>query len=74
MIREFEGDDRQAALGACDACKGYQYRGPTHVSIGREATSVGCCAAMRYDDQITSTHHHPVTAIHWPKGAPPSAA
>lgn len=56
MIREFEEMIVKLRSGAYDACKGYQYRGPTHVSIGQEATSVGCCAAMRYDDQITSTH------------------
>ena len=34
----------------------FQYRGPTHLSIGQEATSVGACAAIRNDDYITSTH------------------
>ena len=34
----------------------FQYRGPTHLSIGQEATSVGACAAIRLDDYITSTH------------------
>jgi len=56
MIREFEEMIVKLRTGAYDSCKGYEYRGPTHVSIGQEATAVGCCAAMRYDDQITSTH------------------
>ncbi len=55
-IREFEEMIVKLRTGAYEACKGYSYRGPTHVSIGQEATSVGCCAAMNYDDYITSTH------------------
>lgn len=34
----------------------FQYRGPTHLSIGQEATSVGGCAAIGAEDYITSTH------------------
>jgi len=34
----------------------FRYRGPTHLSIGQEAASVGACAAIRYEDYITSTH------------------
>ena len=55
-IREFEEMIVKLRTGAYEACKGYSYRGPTHVSIGQEATAVGCCAAMNYDDFITSTH------------------
>ncbi len=35
---------------------GFRYRGPTHLSIGQEATSVGACSAIRWTDYITSTH------------------
>jgi 2-oxoisovalerate dehydrogenase E1 component len=35
---------------------GFQYRGPTHLSVGQEAASVGACAATRWTDYITSTH------------------
>jgi len=35
---------------------GFRYRGPTHLSIGQEATSVGSCAALTLTDYITSTH------------------
>jgi len=35
---------------------GFQYRGPTHLSIGQEATSVGSCAVLGLTDYITSTH------------------
>src|SRR5574344_1882729 len=55
-IREFEEMIVKLRSGAYDACKGYQYRGPTHVSIGEEATAVGCCSAIAYNDFITSTH------------------
>ena len=34
----------------------FQYRGPTHLSIGQEATSVGCTAVLGLSDYITSTH------------------
>ena len=55
-IREFEEMIVKLRTGAYPSCAGYDYRGPTHVSIGQEATAVGCCAGMRYDDNITSTH------------------
>lgn len=35
---------------------GFRYRGPTHLSVGQEAASVGACAAVRWTDYITSTH------------------
>jgi len=35
---------------------GFEYRGPTHLSIGQEATSVGSCATLGLIDYITSTH------------------
>ncbi|MHC4479678.1 MAG: alpha-ketoacid dehydrogenase subunit alpha/beta [Planctomycetota bacterium] len=35
---------------------GFRYRGPTHLSVGQEATSVGACCAARWTDLITSTH------------------
>ncbi len=35
---------------------GFRYRGPTHLSIGQEATSVGACSAIRWTDYITSSH------------------
>jgi 2-oxoisovalerate dehydrogenase E1 component len=42
--------------GGYDPLPGYDYRGPTHVSIGQEATSVGASSALRGDDQVTSSH------------------
>ncbi len=35
---------------------GFEYRGPTHLSLGQEAASVGACAAIGATDYITSTH------------------
>ncbi len=55
-IREFEEMIVKLRSGAYEACPSYDYRGPTHVSIGQEATSVGACAGIAPEDQITSTH------------------
>jgi len=55
-IREFEEMIVKLRTGAYPSCAGYDYRGPTHVSIGQEATAVGCCSGMSYDDYVTSTH------------------
>lgn len=42
--------------GGYDPLPGYDYRGPTHVSIGQEAAAVGACSVLRLDDNITSSH------------------
>jgi 2-oxoisovalerate dehydrogenase E1 component len=42
--------------GGYDPLPGYDYRGPTHVSIGQEGSAVGACSALRPDDAITSSH------------------
>jgi 2-oxoisovalerate dehydrogenase E1 component len=42
--------------GGYDPLPGYDYRGPTHVSIGQEASPVGACTALRADDNVTSSH------------------
>jgi len=55
-IREFEEMIVKLRSGAYPSCAGYDYRGPTHVSIGQEATSVGVCFGIAADDYITSTH------------------
>jgi 2-oxoisovalerate dehydrogenase E1 component len=34
----------------------FNYRGPTHISVGQEAASVGACSALLLKDYITSTH------------------
>jgi 2-oxoisovalerate dehydrogenase E1 component len=55
-IREFEEMIIKLRSGAYDACSDYNYRGPTHVSIGQEATAVGGCTGIDSEDLITSTH------------------
>ncbi len=56
IVREFEEMIVKLRSGAYPSCKGYDYRGPTHVSIGQEASSVGGCCGAAPDDYITSTH------------------
>ncbi len=57
-IRAFEEMIIAVRNKAYDVIKGldFEYRGPTHLSIGQEATSVGGCAALGLTDYITSTH------------------
>ena len=57
-IRAFEEMILALRMQAYEPLKGtdFQYRGPTHLSIGQEATSVGCCAVLELTDYITSTH------------------
>ena len=56
IVREVEDMIVRLRAGAYDPLPGYNYRGPTHVSIGQEGTSVGACSALRLRDRITSTH------------------
>jgi 2-oxoisovalerate dehydrogenase E1 component len=56
VIREFEEMIVKLRSGAYDPIRDYNYRGPTHVSVGQEGTAVGACAALRIADNITSTH------------------
>ena len=56
IIREFEEMIVKLRSGAYEACAGFNYRGPTHVSIGQEGSSVGACFGIDGDDYITSTH------------------
>jgi TPP-dependent pyruvate/acetoin dehydrogenase alpha subunit len=55
-IRELEEMIVRLRSGGYDPLPGYDYRGPTHVSIGQEGTAVGASAALRPDDNITSSH------------------
>jgi 2-oxoisovalerate dehydrogenase E1 component len=56
VIREFEEMIVKCRTGAYEIISDYEYRGPTHLSIGQEATSAGACAVLSLDDYITSTH------------------
>ncbi len=42
--------------GGYEPLPGYDYRGPTHVSIGQEGSAVGASSALRIDDNVTSSH------------------
>ena len=55
-IREMEEMIVRLRGGGYDPLPGYDYRGPTHVSIGQEASPVGACTALRADDNVTSSH------------------
>ncbi len=55
-IRELEEMIVRLRSGGYDALPGYDYRGPTHVSIGQEGTPVGASTALRPDDSVTSSH------------------
>jgi len=55
-IRELEEMIVRLRSGGYDALPGYDYRGPTHVSIGQEGSAVGASTALRPDDNITSSH------------------
>jgi len=56
IIREVEEMIVTVRSGAYEPLAGFNYRGPTHVSIGQEGASVGACSALILKDHITSTH------------------
>ncbi len=56
VIREFEEMILKCRTGAYEIISDYEYRGPTHLSIGQEATAAGACSALNITDMITSTH------------------
>jgi len=55
-VREFEQMIIKLRSGAYECISDFEYRGPTHVSIGQEAASVGSIAGTAADDYVTSTH------------------
>ncbi|HUJ08674.1 MAG TPA: dehydrogenase E1 component subunit alpha/beta [Verrucomicrobiae bacterium] len=56
IIREFEEMIVKLRSGAYQPLPKYNYRGPTHVSIGQEGCAAGACSMLTIDDKITSTH------------------
>ncbi len=56
VIREMEEMIVKLRSGAYDAIRDFNYRGPTHVSVGQEGTAAGACCALELADNITSTH------------------
>ena len=55
-IREMEEMIVRLRSGGYEPLPGYDYRGPTHVSIGQEGTAVGASSVLRPSDRITSSH------------------
>src|SRR5512139_3281757 len=45
MVREMEEMIVKLRSGAYEPLQDFNYRGPTHVSIGQEGSSVGACSA-----------------------------
>ncbi len=56
MIRELENMLTQIKVGLYKPLKDFNYVGPTHLSIGQEATAAGAVSALGTDDYITSSH------------------
>jgi 2-oxoisovalerate dehydrogenase E1 component len=56
VIRELEEMIVKLRSGAYEPIRDYNYRGPTHVSVGQEGTAAGACCALQLRDNITSTH------------------
>ncbi len=56
VIREFEEMIVKLRTGAYEPLADFEYRGPTHLSIGQEATASGICSVLHLRDYITSTH------------------
>ncbi len=55
-IRAIEDMLEQIKLGLYKPLKDFSYVGPTHLSIGQEATAAGAISALAIDDYITSSH------------------
>ncbi|MFW6158453.1 MAG: thiamine pyrophosphate-dependent enzyme, partial [Planctomycetota bacterium] len=56
MIRAFEEMIAEIRAGAYRPLLDFNYIGPTHISIGQEATAVGSVNAITPTDYITSSH------------------
>jgi len=56
IVREVEEMIVRLRSGAYEPIRDFNYRGPTHVSVGQEASSVGASSALTALDYITSTH------------------
>ena len=56
MIRTLEDMLEQLKLGLYKPLPKFNYVGPTHLSIGQEATAAGSVSAISIDDYITSSH------------------
>jgi len=71
VIRELEEMIVKLRSGAYEPIREFNYRGPTHVSVGQEGTAAGACCALQLPDNITSTTA--ATANPSPRAPSPSA-
>lgn len=56
IIRTFEEMVVEIKAGVYSPLPGFDFKGPTHLSIGQEATACGAIAAISPNDYITSSH------------------
>jgi len=56
IVRAFEEMIAEIDARSYAPLPGFDYVGPTHISIGQEATSVGSISALAPSDYITSSH------------------
>jgi 2-oxoisovalerate dehydrogenase E1 component len=55
-IRIIEDMLEQIKLGLYKPLAGFNYMGPTHLSLGQEGVAAGAISAIKIDDYITSSH------------------
>lgn len=56
IIRAFEEMVVEIKAGVYSPLPGFDFKGPTHLSIGQEATACGAISALSEEDYITSSH------------------
>lgn len=56
IIRSFEEMVVEINAGVYSPITGFDFKGPTHLSIGQEATACGAISAILPNDYITSSH------------------
>lgn len=56
IIRTFEEMVVEIKAGVYAPLQGFDFKGPTHLSIGQEATACGAISALSAEDYITSSH------------------
>ncbi len=72
VIRELEEMIVKLRSGAYEPIGQFNYRGPTHVSVGQEGTAAGACSAPATRPTISPARTGG-TARAWPRAPPPSA-
>jgi 2-oxoisovalerate dehydrogenase E1 component len=56
IIRTFEEMVVEIKAGVYSPLPGFDFKGPTHLSIGQEATACGAISSLSQNDYITSSH------------------